>query len=116
MSRYALFRRCHEMKGERPLREREMAIFHDGPDRDRKRLMARVALIHAGPVRIALKERCNADHAAMRANRLAIRPMQLLEMSAGERLVVENRVCEIDGHGKAPMTEHYQNAATMSSA
>ena len=74
MSRDAFLARRHQTERQRPLVQRNMAGLHDGADRDRERLPAGVALIHAGAMRFALNERRLVDHAAMRANRLAIRP------------------------------------------
>jgi hypothetical protein len=48
---------CHQMKAENPFVQRNMAAFHDRPNRHRERLPARVALIHAGAMRLALNQR-----------------------------------------------------------
>ena len=116
MRRDAFLARRHQAERQRPFVQRDMAAFHDGADRDSERFAAGVALIHAGAMRLAFNERRLFDHAAMRANGLAIWPADRLEIGARRVLIVENRVCEIEGHGKLLCPEQWQNPDIMSSA
>src|SRR5436309_3218269 len=98
------------MKAKRPLVHREMAIFHDGADSDRKRLAASVALAEARPMRLALNKGGVSDDAAMRADWLAIRPALRLKVGAGCILVMEDRISQVGGHGNLLCPEHRPNA------
>jgi hypothetical protein len=69
------------MKGYEPFSDREMGIFHDGPDGHGKGFLAGFALIEAVPVRFTI-ESPSSLMAAMGANR-AIGPKDFLHIPAG---------------------------------
>jgi hypothetical protein len=69
------------MKGYEPFSDREMGIFHDGPDGHGKGFLAGFALIKASPVGFSI-ERPRSLMMAMGANR-AIGPEGFLHILAG---------------------------------
>lgn len=87
------------MKAERPFRQRQMAAFHDAPDRDRKSLIAGIAVMQSGAMALAAEAIDLVNLAAMRAIG-TVWPAELFEVLAGFIFVVENWAGEIDfGHG-----------------
>ena len=91
----ALLARRHEMKAKRPFVQRDVAGFHDRPDRDRIMLTAGPAGVKPRTVRLALDERRAFQRAAMRADRVAVRPTDALEMGAGNFGIGEQRVGQV---------------------
>src|SRR5271166_103705 len=100
MGGYAFLAGRHEMESEKPLVERDFAIFHHGSDRDRERLVALVAPMNARSRAFSSKlgYACRIGVAAMAANR-AVRPIEAFKMLARLVGIAENRVCQKRGHG-----------------
>src|SRR5690606_35516787 len=89
---------AHQVHGEQPLVQRDLAALKHGADRDGKLLAAGFALQQAGTVGRALKGIRLAFYAAMRADR-TVRPTQRLKVSASLVSVLEVRGEQISGHG-----------------
>lgn len=100
---HALLGRGHELRGENPLVEGNLGPFHDGSDSYGEGLPAVLALVNAGASGLALEfgDAVTID-TATRADG-AVRPEQGFEMLPGFRLVVIDRVGNIDVHNLVPL-------------
>jgi hypothetical protein len=103
MRRHAGLAGGHQASGQNPLGERDMRAFHNGADRDGKRLAAVLALVDAGARALAGQlGDAVAHHAATRAMR-TVRPENAFEVGARGLVVVEDRVGEVElGHRLSP--------------
>src|SRR6185437_10302665 len=85
------------MRGQPPLRQRNLAALKDGTDRHRERAFAGIAVEQTGAMLLALDLGDTLRHAAMRAVR-AVRPANRLKGLAGGVLVIEDRILQIGRH------------------
>jgi hypothetical protein len=83
------------MKAEDPLCQRNVAALHDRAVRHREMATAGVALMQAGPMRLALETSDAVKHAAVRTER-TVRPADRLKVLAGDFIVVEYGISKID--------------------
>src|ERR1700730_1562353 len=102
MRAHSLFAGAHEMRGKKPFMHGNMRTFVNSADRCGELLHAFTAAMKAVAGSFANDRIGRIDDAAVRTNR-TIRPTHTFEMFPSCIFVIENRVCEIDGHLRAPM-------------
>lgn len=96
---HALLGRADQMNDLQPDPQRLMAGLEDGPHSDGERLAACIALVQAGPRRLALQVADAISLAAMLSDR-PIRPQVHLDEFEGDRFIVEARLGKDERHGR----------------
>ena len=91
----------HQIKAEHPLRERYLAALHHRIDGHGEGLAAVVAPIDAGARALAFEFLYILGIAV--SARDAVRPTHAFEMRASRCFVVENRMCQVNGHDTIPL-------------
>ena len=99
--RSPFFAGAHEMRGKKPLMHRNMRTLVNGANRCGKLLHAFPTTVKAMAGSFANDWIGRIDYAAVRANR-TIWPADGFEMFPSCGFVIENFVCEIEGHFWAP--------------
>jgi len=102
MRAHSLLAGAHEVRGKKPLMHRNVRTFVNGAYRGGKLLYALTAAIEAVAGSFANDRIGRINYAAVWANR-TVRPADSFKMLPGSMFVIENFVCEIDGHFWAPL-------------